>query len=844
MALLPQPMQFPATDASLHTVSNGLTVITQVDHAAPVVSAQCWIATGSQHEQHFSGSGLSHLLEHMVFKGTSSFTGAELATRVNSAGGQWNAYTSLDRTVYYIDGPSTSCDTFVNLLFELAFLPRFPEEDFETERDVIRREIDMGRDDPDSAASQLLFRTFFQHDPRRHPVIGHRNLFDALRYEDMTDYHRRRYIPSNSIFVLSGDFDREAVLANLEQMSGNLPARSLSQANGLEEPRQLGLREARKPFPIPTSKTTLAWQTPGLDHPDVPALELLAGLLGGGRSSHLYRRFHEEEGLAHYIGTWAWNPADGPGMFSISAEVDPDRRDQLEQAILAELTPALEGELQPSLDKARRQIFARQFRSLATASGRATDLASNWHEARNLNFTRDYLDLLDQVTVSDLVRVAREYLRSDGITITSLDPGEGHAPPHVARPTNAPGEITTHTLDNGLTLVLRPDPRVPTVQFQGVFRTGRLVETPENCGINPLHASLLTKGTVDHPGGEFARAVESLGAALRASTGNNTTIVSSFCLKPDLATVLGLAGEALSAPAFQEDALVREREVQRADLREAMEDPLKTAFQLLRRTLFGNRHYGLPRLGTEESLAKLDCQAVLEHHQRFITRQNGVLAIFGDIDPDATTDLCERIFAPLSEGSTCKPASETSTEINSGEVSKRLAKEQAVIAIGYPGAHITSGDIPALELIHEYCANMAGPLFTRLREELGLAYYVNATQFHGLGNGLFAFYIGTAPDQADLARRELLTQIEILTQEGIPEKPLTHAKTSVLASDALENQSNHSMAQVCALNSLFGLGHLHHLQHAERIKSLTGEEILATARRYFGRDPVIATVSP
>ena len=841
---LPQLMQFPPTDASPHTVSNGLTVITQVDRAAPVISAQCWIATGSQHEQNFSGSGLSHLLEHMVFKGTDSFTGPELATRVNSAGGQWNAYTSLDRTVYYIDGPSTACDTFVNLLFELVFLPRFPEEDFETEREVIRREIDMGRDDPDSAASQLLFRTFFQHDPRRHPVIGHRTLFDALRYEDMTNYHHQRYIPSNSIFVLSGDFDRAAVLSNLEQLSGSLPGRALSHPNDLREPRQLGLREARKPFSIPTSRTTLAWQTPGLDHPDVPALELLSGILGGGRSSHLYRRFHEEEGLAHYIGTWSWNPADGPGMFSISAEVDHDRRDHLEQAILGELTPALEGELQPSLDKARRQIFARQFKSLTTASGRATDLASNWHEARNLNFTRDYLDLLDQVTANDVVRVARQYLRPDGITITSLDPHEAHASPHIARPTNAPGEITTQTLDNGLTLVLRPDPRVPIVQFQGVFRTGRLVETPENCGINPLHASLLTKGTADHPGGKFAGAVEALGATLRASAGNNTSILSSFCLKADLATVLGLSGEALGAPAFQKDTFLRERDVQLADLRESMEDPLKTAFRLLRGTLFGNQHYGLPRLGTEASLAQIDCESLLEHHHRFMTRQNGVLAIFGDINPKTTADLCERIFGSLPEGSICEPSPETSMETYSGETSQRLAKEQAVIAIGYPGAHITSGDIPALELIHEYCANMAGPLFTRLREELGLAYYVNATQFHGLGRGLFAFYAGTAPDQADLARRELLTQIEILTQEGIPEQPLAHAKTSILASDALENQSSHSMAQVCALNSLFGLGPLHHLKHAERVKSITGEEILATAQRYFGRDPVIATVSP
>ena len=139
---------------------------------------------------------------------------------------------------------------------------------------------------------------------------------------------------------------------------------------------------------------------------------------------------------------------------------------------------------------------------------------------------------------------------------------------------------------------------------------------------------------------------------------------------------------------------------------------------------------------------------------------------------------------------------------------------------------------------------MAGPLFTRMREELGLAYYVNATQFLGLGKGLFAFYVGTAPDKATLARKELLAQIEKLTQEGIPDAALAHAKTSVLAGDALENQSNHSMAQMCALNTLFGLGPLHHLAHAEKIQSLSREDVINTAQKYFGRKPVVVSVGP
>jgi zinc protease len=836
-------MEFPATNASLHALPNGLTAILQEDHAAPVLSAQFWIETGSQHEEQFAGSGLSHLLEHMVFKGTKSYPGAELATRVNSAGGQWNAYTTFDRTVYYIDGPSTARDTFLEVLFELVFLPLFPKDDFETEREVIRREIAMGNDDPDSAASHLLFRTFFQHDSRRHPVIGHLGLFNALSYEDMTGYHQRRYLPSNSFFVLSGDFESAAVIETLSTLAASLPAQPLSEVNGLPEPRQLGRREARSSFQVPVSKTTLAWQTPGLTHPDSPVLELLSGILGGGQSSYLYRRLHEELGLAHHIGTWAWSPPNGPGMFSVSAEVDREKRDQLEASVLSEIKQAMQGDLEGELDKARRQVFAQQFKTLSTASGRASDLASNWHEARNLNFTRDYLEFLDDVTVEDLTRVADLYLREDGLTIISLDPEEAPAPKAtVARNGNAPGDIITRELSNGLTLILRSDPRVPTVQFQSVFQAGRLAETTDTCGINALHSSLLTKGTEARSASDFANAVESLGASVQASAGNNTSMVSSFCLKPDLRVVLGLAAEALRTPAFREETLDQQREVQHADLREALEDPLKTTFLLLRKKLFGEQHYGLPRLGTEESLSNISPDSLLAHHREFMTRSNGVLAVFGDIDPEAIVEQCEELFADLPQGSSATARAEATKQ--SGEVSATLDKEQAVVAIGFPGATVDSDDVPALELIHDYCANMAGPLFTRLREELGLAYYVSATQFHGVGTGLFAFYIGTSPDQVDLARRELLQQIQILLQDGVPAEPLEHAKTSMLASDAMENQSNHAMAQMCSLNTLFGLGPLHHLEHAKRIRALTVQDVQETAQRYFGVDPVIATVSP
>ncbi|MBC7980157.1 MAG: insulinase family protein, partial [Armatimonadetes bacterium] len=200
-------MDYPLTTATRHTLPNGLTLILDPDPAAPVISVQAWIATGSIHENGKLGTGLSHFLEHMVFKGTRDFNSEELAQAVQAGGGHWNAYTTFERTVYYIDGPSHSLETFLKCITGLVFFPLIPEADFENEKDVIRREIDMGLDDPDNASIRLLLSTAFTVDARRHPVIGHRHLFDEISHTDLTSYHRSRYTPDRTHLVISGDFD-------------------------------------------------------------------------------------------------------------------------------------------------------------------------------------------------------------------------------------------------------------------------------------------------------------------------------------------------------------------------------------------------------------------------------------------------------------------------------------------------------------------------------------------------------------------------------------------------------------------------------------------------------------
>jgi zinc protease len=176
----PTSLEFPPTGAVFFTLPNGLELFVKEDHNAPLISAQAWVRTGSIHEGHLRGTGVSHLVEHMVFQGAGERGPGELAKAVQDSGGYLNAYTSFDRTVYWIDTLSEGLETALHVLADLTTRATFPHAEFEKEKDVIRREIDMGKDDPGRNLSQLMFSTVYREHPFREPVIGHLERFNAV----------------------------------------------------------------------------------------------------------------------------------------------------------------------------------------------------------------------------------------------------------------------------------------------------------------------------------------------------------------------------------------------------------------------------------------------------------------------------------------------------------------------------------------------------------------------------------------------------------------------------------------------------------------------------------------
>jgi len=832
-------MIYPATTATVETLPNGLTLILESDAAAPVVSAQLWVATGSIHEDRHLGSGISHFLEHMVFKGTREMDGERLAAAVQAAGGHWNAYTTFERTVYYIDGPSDSLETFLRALTGMVFFPTLPEEEFEKEKDVIRREIDMGLDDPDNASTRLLLSTAFVQDPRRHPVIGHRHLFDAITHRDLTEYHRARYTADRCHLVISGDIDLDAARALAMQLTVDCKHGCGREPFVPADDPCPAPRMARETFAVPTSRIAMCWKTPPAHHPDTPAWDLLATMLGRGRSARLYQALREKAGLAVEVSAFHWSQPGREGIFAVTAEAEVVNRDALIEAIPCELARLAADASQEALDRARRQIAVSQFKILTTASGRAADLASNWHEARDLDHTRRFLAAMDAVTVDDVKRLASA-LTENGRVISIVDPEDAPPPARTGKKAAKRRDVETITLSNGLRCALIPDSRTPMVHIHVAARAGLPAEDASNSGVGHLMAAVLPKGTLRRSGEEVALALESLGASMGAASGNNAFTVRAMCLSNDFPVVLELFAECLREPAFDTVALEREKSTQLASIAEAALEPLHVAFRELRKAFFGGSGYGLHGLGDADAVRVLDRDALVRHHARHLCGANMTLALAGDFNPESAVDLLEEFFGGLPKG-TAWEQQDALAHAGANVVSS-LPKKQAALAMGFPGVAADDPRRHAMAMIQEHASDMAGPLFTRIREELGLAYQVGATQFHGFDTGLFTAYLATAPEQVDLAQKELLKEMEKIANEGIPGDVFERVRATVLGGLALQQQSPASLASHATLDLMFGHPADARLVLPDIYRAITPDEVRAVAAELLAAPPAVSIV--
>jgi zinc protease len=839
-------INFPPSTAQKWILPNGLTIIVQEDHSAPVASVQAWCATGSIYEDQHIGAGLSHILEHMLFKGTKTRSTNDIAQKIQDVGGYINAYTSFDRTVFWIDVPKDGVATALDILADAMMNSTLPPQEYQKEQEVIRREFAMGMDDPDRVAGLLLFATAYQRHPYRFPVIGEIEIYNQLTQDQVMQYYKTRYVPNNLTFLVVGDVDAQKVRQQLTELFKPYQEKSLRPVFVPAEPPQLGRREVHQEFSTELTHLLLAWHIPEVTNPDVPGLDLLSTVLGDGRSSRLYRRVREEAGLAFSISAFSYTPGD-PGLFGIDATVDPKKRDAAEQLALRIVDEVKQtGVTAEELAKAKKITLSHHLGALTTMRGQASDIGSNWLLTRDLNFSRHYLDAVQKVTLDDIKRVAANYLTENNLTVVSLSPkgsltGEAGAEKPVAA-----GEIQKFELSNGLRLLVREDPRLPLVGMGAVFRGSFLAETPQTNGITRLMAMVLLKGTKTRTAEQIANEIEAVGGSISSDAGNNSFKVSVDVMKPDVKLGVDLLSDVLLNATFPEKAVAREKEIQIAAIQQEEEQLTSVARNIMRQALFPQHPYALRSNGSVESVQRLTQKDLLEFRDRYVVAKNGVIYVFGDVKVSEVKQLVEQMLSKIKPGALALTDAKPSMPLGKPEtVESRKNKAQGVIMVGFRGASLSSPDRHALELIDEASSDLGSRFFIRIREQMGLAYYVGANQLQGFVPGFFAFYLGTDPQKIEPVKTALLDEIHKLAKDGLSPEELARAKKKLIGQQEIANQSNDAFGYHRALDELYGLGFDYYKRLEHDVSMVTLDDIKQVAAKYFRDQPyVLATVRP
>ncbi len=838
----------PANPPGVHvtTLENGLIVITREDHSAPVVSTQAWCRTGSIDEGKWLGAGLSHVLEHMLFKGTTTRPGSRIDQEVQEVGGCMNAYTSFDRTVYHIDVPNTGAKVAVDILCDIMQHASLPADELVKELDVIRREMDMNQDDPGRRAGRRLFETAFTRSSYRLTVIGYPDIFNDLQADDIRAYYRERYAPNNIFFVVVGDINPDEVVEQIRKAFSGSKSRPMPPSILPQEPRQTAPREMIEESPIELGHFHLSWHIPDIRHPDMPALDILSALLGSGRSSRLFREVREKKGLVTSVDAWTYNPGE-LGLFGMSAAADGAMFVEARDAMLAEVDRIQNEPIPPEeVAKVVKQFIAGTLASRKTMQGQAQTLGGNWMAANDLNFSERYLAAAKRMTPADIQRVARKYLTPENRTLYALLPTG--AAPKTTLSAEAFGDkgIEKINLPNGLCLLLKSDHRLPFVELRAVFRGGVLAESEAQNGLTQLMSKMLLQGTLTRSAEQIAREIESIGGNIDSFGGFNSFGASAEVLSADFQTGLDILADVILHPAFLTDAFEGEQRIQLETIRAQRDHLLQSCGRAMRRALFGPIGYGLDPSGNESSVQAIQTTDLAAFHSKLAVPNNCVLAIFGDIDAAAARAVVEKAFGGWQPGArppSAPPEPEALDRIL--RVKETRDKKQAVILMSFPGTSMDAPDHYALDLLQEACSDLGSRLFMRIRDKLGLAYYVGAQNFMGLAPGYFAFYAGTAPDKLALVEQELLKETELLCAEGLTEEELKRAKAKLVGQKKIARQDLGNLAMTSALDELYGLGYNRIDIEDKEYEAVTLAQIQSTARKYLKPDAfVLAVIEP
>lgn len=861
-----------------HRLDNGLTLLHEHQGAAHVVAWQIWVNVGGADETP-EEAGLAHLHEHMLFKGTERRGPGEIARDIEAHGGEVNAWTSWDNTVYHTVMASQFAREGLDVLADAVRFPRFDPQELARECEVVVEEIKRAEDTPARRASRDLFRESYQVHPYRLPVLGTPESVRATTRERILAFYRKHYTPEAMTLVAVGDVPLESVRAWAEQLLGGdwERQRAPSRHRAVEPPRA-GRRVHLVPDEAKEAWLNVSFAIPGANHEDVPALDVLAMLAGQGETSRLFRQVKRGGRLVNEISAYAYTPVD-PGLFGVGMTLPGEKmRPALTESLrtLAQLVAAPPSEEELATIKAlveSEAVYARE-----TVQGLARKLGHYETSLGGYEAEERYHARVAALTPEAIREVARRYVDFDTAVVTGLLPAgaqlteaevygaldEARRAPGVATPARRAqtvpaaampklkgtgpeaGRVTLETLGNGANLLVREERAVPLVAMRAAFVGGLRFETEETNGITTLLSRMLTRGTATLGAEEIQHLMDACAGSIAGAGGRNSVSLRAEALSRHFDRAFTLFADCLLDPAFPEEELERERHLLLQEIAAREDRPSTLAFDGFSRALFQQHPYRMPQIGERATVERFTAEQLRAHHRRFHDPSRMVLAIIGDVNGAEVLERARTLFGAAGEGPQPLPTvPREAPPAERRQVHRTLARAQAHVVLGFQGLTLFDPDRYALEVLSSVLSGMGGRLFTELRDKRSMAYSVTSIAVEGIDPGYFAVYIGTSADKREAAEAGMQIELRKLLDAPVTQAELDRARAHLVGTHEIGLQRNAARAAMLALDTAYGLGLDNFEHYDERIEAVTADDVLRVARRIIQLDrPVVSVVGP
>ena len=841
-----------------YSLDNGMTVLLERNDSSPVVAVNVWVKTGSACEVE-GEYGLAHVHEHMLFKGTGKRQVGEIAGMVEAGGGDINAFTSFDETVYYIVSARRFLPMALDVLSDVMENSTFDPTELEKELEVVQEEIRRGEDSPSRVISQKLFSTAYSVHPYGRPIIGTKQSVGSFTRDGILDFYRKWYSPDNMILVVVGDFDPEGIKDAVAKTFGKIEKRKTPACELPPEPEQKRTRTFVIGRDVSTGYFSFAFHTPPASHADTPVLDVISGILGTGESSRLYRKLKEQNGTVNDIYAYAYSLKES-GLFIVGGVFDPGKVKKASKEIIAEIEliknePAGAEELA----RAKTNIERDFIRAKETMQGQARKLGYFEIETGDYGYERLYLERVSSVTSEDVMRVARKYLMGKNLTAGVLLPKDktkgverdlkkalvfpGAASKKEKKKGSAPqAEFKKYKLSNGVRVLLKRNPAVPLFSVHAVFLGGLRYEDESTNGISNFMAEMFTRGTSSRSAEDIATQIEGLGGTVDGFSGKNSVGVTLSALSENFEGAMDVFSDVILNPSFSDEEMERGRREILAALEKQKDNLTGKTVRNFLSTLFLRHPYRFNVLGTEENVSGFTSADVSRFYKKVIRPENMVISVAGDIDTEKTLGVLEKLFGGMKRGGFKKirPPRESVLSGARENIEFEREKAQTHIIAGFHAPGFKSRDRYAFEVLNTVLSGQGGRLFIELRDKKSLAYAVTSFYVPGMEGGYFGVYIGTAPQKEKEALGAIKEQLQLVLN-GVGEQELERAKNYIVGSFEIGLQRNSAQASTVGFDELYGIGTYEYRKFPEKILAVTADDVARVARKYI--NPEAAAVS-